>query len=305
MSKIDSSREIYGIGQDLISMALRDDSLVRQYGELLCNDSRELAKLRGKAHASGIKRRLEKKARLNKQICRKYCIPGWTSTGFPTHDTLEEWLLSIKALNRSAPLTWGTNWGPFFSTYASLTYIPRHGTRWKRTDKEANKAPATPISGLPTLTIKIDLSQANGRDIDRLAGDFKLVLKCCLEDVPSDLRKPPSPWSQNNERDYRRFQQHMEQGVPFRVIAAYEKFGRMPSKRLGMPIKAESSVRESVDRVHRIIFQQPYRARLHSRQLSDSRLDQTVKTFNCPNHGRDCFDLSCSYAKAFVEEYLP
>jgi len=308
MPKTDSSREIYGIGQDLISMALRDDPLMRQYGELLCNDSQELAKLRGKAHVSGSKRLVEETARISKQICTKYCIPGWTSKGYPTHATFEEWLCSIKALNRSAPFTWGTNWGPFFSTEASLTYIPRSGSRWKQSDKDGSKAPTKPTSGPPTLTIRVDLSEINGRNLDHLASDFKLVLKRCLQKVPADLKKPSSPWSQNNERDYRRFKLHMDKGVPFRWIAAMElgeKLGKPITlenrKPLNIWVKGEERVRDSVCRVYTMLFRKPYAAKRRNIKPSD----KAVHAWNCPDHSHDDCLESCQYARAWIAKYRP
>jgi len=158
-----------------------------------------------------------------------------------------------------------------------------------------------PADSLPILTIHLDLSKVKGNHLAGLATKFKEAVKRCLEELPRSRRKPASTWQQNVKRDYHRFYLHFYRAVPYRWIAAYEKTGALPKGPFDMAVPKESSIRESVERVHYIVFSRPFKARKTLSHRANTRLDAEIQSFNCPDHGKDCSD-TCGYAKDFIKK---
>jgi len=144
--------------------------------------------------------------------------------------------------------------------------------------------------------LKVDLTQVKRNNVQQLTTEFGRVLLQCLHEIPESLKKPPTIQAGNIKRDYERFRLH-QKGISFRVIALREGKHRTPSG----SVQGESSVRESVERVHLVVFGKKYSARSHRIALRDAPLKQACDTFNCPKHGRDHCPFSCTYAIKFMD----
>ena len=252
---------------------------------------------------------LKQHASLSKKICKKYGITGFAG-GDPYLVKKSDWLTSLK-VPMGELFSLETNWKTsFYSPRVRFHLIPANaqvfpsesGTLWR-----LPSLPKRPVDSPPTMTLHLDLSQVKPNHLANLAKEFKRAVTRCLDSLPKKLRKSPGTWQQNVERDYRRFRQGFYQGVPYRWIAAYERMGAMPQRRIGAPVAKESSIRESVERVYLILFRKPYalfresfKARKHVSHRADARLVHEIKSFDCPDHGQDCGD-SCPYALNFMK----
>lgn len=294
----------------LKTWALRDDPLVRDYRDV--HYSIVIDQLEWQGHVPSTenptplspasrKRLLKQHARLLDKIHKKYRV-SWSS-GDPYLVQKEDWLSTVRATRPSA-IEGDTNWRTPHSPRVRLFIIPNGAQKHRSRKGTLYQLPSDPVHLLnepPRLSLSVDLSQINTRDLDRLASEFKRLVKEHLGYLPKDLKKPPSLWQRNLERDYRRFRQHKELGASFRLIAYWEKTGRESDPRpISHPVSKESSVRESVDRVHRVLFNTPYQARLHRRELADTRIEKKVRSYACPTHGQDC-PMNCKYAKNFMK----
>ncbi len=173
----------------------------------------------------------------------------------------------------------------FVNLFTSLPLLPERPTK---------KFP-------PVLTFKVDLTQVRRNNLSQLTAEFKRVVLQCLNEIPKSIKKPPSIQADNIKRDYERFRYH-QKGMDFRLIALREGKHRMPS---GF-VQGESSVRESVERVHLVVFGKKYSARRHKTTLKNSSLKQVCDKFDCPQHGRDCVSpTTCTYASEFLKKIDP
>lgn len=261
---------------------LRDDPLVQEHKKLL----REAG-----AHPEAARKR----SSLAEEICRKYKLA----------DT-EGWYLEF-----------GRDWESLLARQYLVSDIVRISTNWRSryspdvpADTVIPKASVNafrklfcpkPLDPSPILTIEIDLSRVKRNALAPLVSEVTQAIRQGLVDLPNSRRKPPDMWPQNLVRDYTRFQLH-QQGMPFRWIAYRERTGRTPSGPVSGPIPAESSVRESVQRVHLIAFGQPYSARRHRTELRGGPLQQAYAEFRCPQHGRDLCPLTCMHATELIKK---
>ena len=254
---------------------------------------------------------MKQHARLSKTICKKYWITGFGG-GDPYIVKKKDWLgtLSVSTEKR---LSIETNWKTSFSPVVQLYVPPKNAQVFPSesgTLYQLPPLPKRPVGSPPIMTLHVDLSRVKPNSLADLAKEFKQAVTRCLGELPKSLRKPRSAWSQNIERNYTRFRLHFYQGVPYRWIAAYERMGAMPKRPIGASVRAESSVRESVERVHLILFRKQYKlfrksfkARKHVSHRVDTRLAHEIKKFDCPEHGQDC-GSSCQYALNFRKEFM-
>jgi len=152
------------------------------------------------------------------------------------------------------------------------------------------------------MTLTLDLSQVKRNNLDPLVREFKEAIRQCLDEVPRLSRKRPSIWRQNIDRDYTRFQLH-QQGMPFRWIAYQEKTGKPHSGAVRGSVPTESSIRESVERVHLTLFGKKYSARQHKASLKKAPLKKACDQYNCSTHGREC-PFTCEYFRKYQTEKI-
>lgn len=294
----------------LKALALRDDPLVHEYSKI--HDQLFPLDLPSRGQSSGQELRLMSQLEtLTKKICKTYNIT-LPDGGYPRFVFQKDWvsLLSQRFYCHNI-LRISTSWRSSFSpALSSKVVVPQNSVNaLARRLSQLPPLPDKPTKDSPpTMTITLDLSQVKRNNLDPLVREFKYAIRQSLDEVPKPLRKPPTIWRQNEARDYRRFRQHFYQAVPYRWIAAYEQMKAMPQRPIGASVRAESSVRESVERVHLILFRKEYKlfrksfkARKHVSHRADSRLVHELKNFNCPEHGQDCgVSLSCQYGLNFV-----
>lgn len=312
MPKRKSDQVVSDSSIELKTLALRDDHLVHQYRDLHYQLVLDQLQAMGQGIASGEtvtplsdtarKRHMKRHEDLSQRICRKYKLNGFHG-GDPYIVKKDGWLATIQvSLNERLRIE--TNWRTsFFSPRVQLLVIPKGATVYASAREPIYKLPNLPKrpQTSPCMTIHLDLSQVKPNALGDLAREFKQAVEQCLAELPQRHRKPSSSWLQNVERDYRRFQHHFYQGVPYRWIAIYELSGKMPKRRVTGPVPTESSVRDSVERVHHIVFGKKLRAsRRPNNPRADALLNTTIKRFDCPEHGRDCSTL-CQYAREFIK----
>ena len=292
----------------LKTLALQDDPLVHEYRDIHYHLIIDSLQASGQRIASGERvvpladaermRLMKQHAGLSKQICKKYNISGFHG-GDPYRIKRDDWLATLRvSLNKR--LWVGTNWETSFSPAVQFHVIPENVKVYHSesgTIYQFPGLPKRPQTSPPLMTIHLDLSQVKPNALAPLAKDFKQAVKRCLAELPHSHRKPASTWQQNVERDYCRFHQHFYQDIPYRWIAAYERMGVMPKRKLNIQVPQESSVRDSVERVHLILFGK----KLATHRKSTSRLSATLSYFNCPDHARDC-PISCQYALNFIKK---
>jgi len=300
----------------LISWALRDDPLIHKYRDLHYRLVIDQLQATGQRIQSGEKtkplsrdrrkRLMKEHTKLLGEICGKYRLTSF-SGGDPYSVRKDEWLSTLVPRKGDLPITISTNWETSYSSRVELRIIPpdaKNSSSKKGTIYQLPRLADRPLGNTPEVTLRIDFSQIGTKDISRLGDDVKRVARQCLKELPEDLRKASSTWQQNIERDYRRYRQHVQQGVSFRLIALWEKTKMTQNRRnVGFVVPNESSVRETVDRVHRLLLGFPYQARRNRSKLAESRLETAVKRFDCPDHGRGCPD-SCRYAQNFIKNEL-
>jgi hypothetical protein len=302
----------------LKALALRDDLDVHAYRDLHYQLVIDSLQATGQRIASGesvaplsVARRkslLKQHASLSKKICKKYGITGFVG-GDPYIVKKKDWLASL-SVPTDELLSIETNFKTSFSPRVQFHLIPSNAQVFPGASGTLYQLPPLlkrPVAFPPVMTLHLDLSQVKPNSLADLAEKFKQALRRCLDELPKSLKKPPTTWLQNVERDYCRFRQHFYQGVPYRWIAAYEQRNAMPKRPIGASVRAESSVRESVDRVHLILFRKPYKlfrksfkALKHVSHRADTRLGHEIKSFDCPEHGQDC-GSSCPYALNFMK----
>ena len=291
----------------LKTLALQDDPLVHEYRDIhyhLIIDSLQASGQRIASRERVVPlsdaehtRLMKQHAGLSKRICKKYKISGFHG-GDPYLIKRDDWLATLR-VSLNERLRVETNWETSFSPAVQFHVLPKTAKVYPSESGSVYQLPGLPKrppTSLPLMTIHLDLSQVKPHALTPLAEEFKQAVKRCLEGLPRSLQKPPSTWEQNIERDYRRFRQHLYQRIPYRWIAAYERMGVMPQRKLNVQVPQESSVRDSVERVHFILFGK----KLATPTKSQSRLSAALSQFNCPVHGRDCPN-SCQYGRDFYK----
>lgn len=303
-------------GQDtrlqLVTLALRDDTDVHEYRDVhyrLVIDSLQASGQRiasGEAMASlsdTERKRLRKQhVSLFKRICKRYGISGFEG-GDPYIVKRDNWLETLR-VPLSQPLTIETNWQSslysprvrFFVPPKASEAFPAHsGTVY-----QLPTLPKRPKGFPPLMTAILDLSQVKRNREADVVEAFKQAVKKCLAELSRRHTKPRSPWAQNIPRDYSRFRLH-QQGMPFRWIAFQERSGKRPSGHISGPVPTESSVRESIERIHKVLFGKRYSARRHKSSLREGPLKGAFAAYRCPLHGRDDCPLTCTHAKALMK----
>jgi hypothetical protein len=233
--------------------------------------------------------------KLDTKICRKYNLP--------------------QQYERPPSLAFDPDWSNRIVQQALLHNAVRVSTTWASdvSDDPKNflagrllgpsKLPFPDNPSNPIMTITLDLSKVNPKQPGWLMAWFKDILQIALKELPGAYREGQSIESENVIRDYERYRVHMFQHVSFRWIAVMERTGVTKEDQkplIGLLVPGESSVRESVCRVYKALFEKPYRARLHKYERRDVRLVSTLKTFECPHHKPDC-PLDCRYAQDWVK----
>lgn len=293
-------------------LALQDDPLVQEYRDIhyqLVIDSLQAS---GQRIASGERvvplsdaehtRLMKQHVGLSKRICKKYKISGFQG-GDPYFVKKGDWLATIQvSLNKRLQVE--TNWETSFSPAVQFHVIPKTAKPYVSKIGTIYQLPSLPKDpqASPCMTIHLDLSQVKPNALAPLAKEFKQAVKRCLTELPQSHRKPRSPWEQNIQRDYSRFRR-FQQGMPFRWIAYQEKTGRSPSAPITGPVPTESSVRESVERVHLAVFGEKFSAKRHRRTLRDQALRQACNEYRCSEHGREC-PFTCNYFQDYQKKTI-
>jgi hypothetical protein len=290
----------------LKTLALRDEPLVQQYRDMhyvlvldqLQATGQRIANRERVTPLSDAKRQrlMNQHVSLAKKICNKYNIPGFQG-GDPCIIERNEWLatLSIRPIEA---IEFETNWEtPLYSPRVRLLFFPKEEGKVFSSDKGTliqlptlSKHPVAP----PLLTVRVDLSQVKSNHIAELVEEFKQAVRQCIEALPRRFRKPSGTWQGNVERDYRRFKQHYRLGISYRAIAAYERIGEV-KHHIGERVPAESSISNTVERVHLILFNKRYRQHRSRFRSRDDNYLRAAASYNCPKHGKDCTSTCSSY----------
>lgn len=312
MRKQSSAQETPDSTSKLKTLALQDDPQVREYRDLHYQLILDQLQATGQIIVTGEtvaplpdtkrKRLMKQHAVLAKKICRKYRISGFYG-GSPHSIKRDDWLATLR-VSLDERLTIETNWSASsFSPRIQLHLIPKDAVTYSVEGGTVHQLPGLskyPQGSAALMTIRLDLSRVKPNALDPLAEEFKQAVKGCLAELPKRYRKPSSAWDQNVERDYRRFQLRYYQEVPYRWITVYERLGTMPKRRVTGPVPTESSIRDSVERVHRIVFGKKLTtSRRSHKPVQATFLATTLKQFNCSDHGDDCPN-SCQYAREFI-----
>ncbi|MBM3300991.1 MAG: hypothetical protein FJY85_13675 [Deltaproteobacteria bacterium] len=296
----------------LKTLALRDDPLVPKFRDIHYQIVIDSLQASGQRIASGERvvplsdakrtRLLKQQAGLSKRICKKYKINGFHG-GDPYLIKSGDWIATLR-VSENELLRVETNWKTSFSPAVQFHVLPKTAKVYPSESGTLYQLPSLPKrlqTSPPLMTIHLDLSQVKPNALTPLTEEFKKAVTECLKQLPQSHRKPSSIWKQNVERDYRRFQQHFDHGIPYRWIAIYERSGAMPKRRVQGPVPTESSVRESVERVHLILFRKKIStSRRSHKPIESTLLATTLKQFNCPDHGRECPN-SCPYGQDFIK----
>lgn len=297
---------------ELKQLALRDDPDVRNYRDLLYHLSLDSFQATGQRIASGEKcavlsnvhrkQMLKEHDKVRKLICSRYNVPG-IHGGDPWNTKKADWLDTLRVTVDENPRV-ETNWKTsLFSPGVQLRIIPKGTTLHHSKGGTLYKLPSLPQSpdkSPPVMSFHLDLSQVKRNKLAPWVKKFKQATMRCLDEMPKPLKKPTAPWLQNVERDYERFRLHRK-GMPFRWIAYHERTGRTPEGPLPGPVLKESSIRESVERVHLMLFRKKYSARRDKKLLREALLAPLFKTFSCPLHGDYCLD-TCPHAQKLMKQ---
>lgn len=283
-------------------LILSDDPLVREHGRLVDELHPPGPRIREedphpvvRYQSEGKLRLLSKLEALAEQICRKYKIADIDGR-YPILE--KDWASRLaKQYHLGDIVRISTNWRSSFSpNIPAETVIPKDPVNAFR-----KLFCPSPLNPSPIMTLEVDLSRVKRKNLAPLVTEFTRAIRQGLDELPRSLRKLPDMWTQNLARDYTRFRLHFNQGMPFRWIAYREKTGKAPSGRLSGPVPTESSVRESVERVHLIVFEKKYSARLHKAALREAPLQRACDEFNCLQHGREC-PQTCTHAKELMKK---
>ncbi len=175
----------------------------------------------------------------------------------------------------------------------------------------------------PAIFFQIDLSRVTIWDLQRLARDFKRILRASL--LGSDKSLLGWPASEPKElaflrtvgsdffyRDLQRYDLHIKHGLTYRLIALLEVEGKANNldqiprqRRVGKKIPVESSISDSVQRIYQAIYRKKYNSK--RRRLDTPAVG--MEPYHCPTHseatpGRGC-PRSCSHLKTWWSKVQP
>jgi len=200
-----------------------------------------------------------------------------------------------------------------------LRALPRQARRMP--PARPNRSPMSVSGSANSTRITVHLDRMGSKNLGRLARAFKQAIRKGVKARSDIVEKRLAPLTflrtisvggglfRKFLRDLRRYDLHMAHGLSFRLIAALEADERrgirfpkdVVPRRVGAPVRGADSVEASVQRIYEAIHRKHYRARRR-------RLDapaEGVDSFSCPNHGRECADLSCGYLKLWYEKVRP
>ncbi len=161
----------------------------------------------------------------------------------------------------------------------------------------------------PAIYVRVDLSRTTLWDLDRLATDFKEVLRNALAQYrktgtpsdPSELAFLKTVRKDVFYRDLKRYDLHINHRLPYRLIGFLELHGRTPpdaslsSHRVGKTVSTESSVSDSVRRIYAAIHRVKYRWK----STQPEKRTESERPYHCPNHDRQLCPASCPELKKF------
>lgn len=296
---------------ELKRLALRDDRDVHKYRNLLYHLAIDSMQATGQRIASGercavlsnVKRKqlLKELAEVHQLICSRYNIPG-IHGGDPWNTKKADWVDTIRVTIEENPRI-ETNWKTsLFSPRVQFRILPKSASVRHSKNETLYKLPSLPESPAncrPIMSFHVDLSQVKRNNLAPWLEKFNQAMKQCLDEVPKPLKKPASLWEQNINRDYERFRLFRE-GMTFRKIAYQERTGRTPQGRVSGSVPKETSIRESVERVHLILF--GHSANDHKTSARDEQIMHISKTNDtCPLHGNYCLP-SCDHARRLQKQ---
>lgn len=304
-------------GIELKTLALRDDPLVHDYRDLhyqlvidQLHATEQLVTSGEPSRPLSCTRRetiLKRHARLHKRICRKYSI-GEFRGGDPSRVKRLNWLETLY-IPSPQPLKIETSWRSSFYSPEVVFFVPPKDakafpTANNETVYQLPSLPERPTGLPPVMTVRVDLSKVKRNREANIVETFRRALQQCVAELSQRHTKPRSSWKQNIQRDYSRFRLH-QQGMPFRWIAYKERTGEVPSGAVTGPVPIESSIRDSVKRVHLILFSREYSIQRDKAALRNAPLKQACDSFNCPLHGRDDCPLTCQHAQNLMTQIEP
>lgn len=284
---------------ELKQLALRDDPDAQKYRDLhyqlvlnglLATRQRIASGETTKVLSNAAFKRVQNEhGQLHAAICQRYHIHGMDGDD-PCTTKRERWLDTLRIVTEETPKV-ETNWKTsFFSPRVRIHIAPKDAVVSRSRSRIIYTLPPLPDSPAPNppmLSFHLDLSQVKSGNLAPWVDKFKQVLKQCLDEVPQSQKKAASLRSQNIQRDYERYRLHWD-GMPFRWIAYLERMGQRPSGPIHTTVPGESSVRESVERVHLALFNRKYSARRHKMELRQPALEQACRTFRCTLHSGEC-----------------
>ncbi|MEP6959248.1 MAG: hypothetical protein ABI980_11010 [Nitrospirota bacterium] len=195
----------------LKTWALRDDPLVHTFRDMHYRLILDSLQATGQRIATGEKvvplsdaarkRLMSRFERICAKIRKKYRLAGAGWGGGSPYNVRRADLLSTLEVRYSPPMTSDTNWMTSRSPRVRFFCVPVGAKKLRSRSGPTYQLPPDPECPLddpPTLTIHVDLSQVNTRDLDRLASEFKQHVKQSLRDLPQAARKRPSTWQRKN-----------------------------------------------------------------------------------------------------------
>ena len=302
----------------LKTLALCDDPLVHEYRdlhyELLLDQyqatGQRIANSERVVPLSDRKRKelMAQHESLRKAICAKYYIAGFGG-GDPWEVPKADWLETLEAFHTPV-LGAQTNWQTSFDSGGVIRFLmpPKGAQAFGSGDHviyQLPPLPKEPTDGPPVLTLRLDLSQVKQNKLAPLMRQLKATIRKSLTQVPPEHRMPRGTWLNNVDQDYLRFKAHFYYKASFRWIAAMEaypdKLTIQDQKPVYCAVPQETSVRDSVYRVHKILFRKPYAAR----RKNSKPLENSIRGWNCPDHGtKDC-PPNCAYVRDWIRTNTP
>lgn len=176
----------------------------------------------------------------------------------------------------------------------------------------------------PSLFLQVVLSGISHWDIERLAKQFKAILRVSLKNhhdqysnfgtfpssrVSKELKFIHTVTAANFARDLRRYDLHIFHGLTFRLIALFEEQlekGQKESsdipyqQKVGKQVRSESGVGDSIHRIYLAIHREKYKAK---RRRIDTPA-RGIEPYKCPTHGSEC-SPKCAYLKKWIKRVSP
>jgi hypothetical protein len=170
------------------------------------------------------------------------------------------------------------------------------------------------------LKSEVDLEKITMWDLELLAREVKSAVREALRTMPTEMRSDPpelaflrTVTAKKFDVHLLRYDLHIKYGLTFRLVAVLESLERRGRKiqeiprhrRVGLPVKAESAVADSVKLIYKAIHRRSYNAKRR-------RLDHPAEGFEpycCPHHpntnpANSC-DEKCKHLKDWKKRIWP